>query len=272
MVVLCLCGVWYSMLGEVGQGSFVVSGVQIQGWMMGQDMVLGSYGMLGFVFGEICSVSICDWGNDRGCDCQLQVQLYVGWQYGWVYVLGQVGVGQFICDIDCQLLLGVGQYGVNVCYGGSFSMVSMELGYWFGSIVLLFMLYFGVEYVWVDSDCFSENGGVGFGLCMQGGIVSCSQVLVGVCVQVWWGDWLLCGYVEWQQYLVSYGFDLQVSFVGVDVWVLLVGLQLVWFGGLFGVLVELWFSWNMCVLFGYDQCVGLCGDLYQVVLCYVFVF
>ncbi|WP_262072403.1 S8 family serine peptidase [Stenotrophomonas sp. Marseille-Q5258] len=267
-----LRGAWHSTLGEAGQGSFAASGVQTQGWMMGQDTALGSHGMLGFAFGETRSASTRDWGNDRGRDRQSQAQLYAGWQHGRAYALGQVGAGRFTRDIDRQLLLGAGQYGVNARYGGSFSTASMESGYRFGSTALSLTPYLGAEYARVDSDRFSENGGAGFGLRTLGGIASRSQALAGVRAQAWWGDWSLRGYAEWQQHLASHGLDLQASFVGVDAWAPLAGLQPARSGGLFGVSVESWLSRNTRVSFGYDQRVGPRGDLHQVALRYASAF
>ena len=64
----------------------------------------------------------------------------------------------------------------------------------------------------------------------------------------------------------------QASFVGVDAWAPLAGLQPARSGGLFGVSVESWLSRNTRVSFGYDQRVGPRGDLHQVALRYVSAF
>lgn len=266
-VVLCLCGVWQSVFGEVGQGSFVGNVVDSCGWMVGQDLLLGSNGLMGVVFGEICSNGGSSFGGDCGCDCQVQVQLYVGWNLGWGYVLVQVGSGQFICVLDCQLLLGVGVYGVFVCYGGCFSSVSVEGGYCFGCVGVLFIFYVGVSSMCVDIDVFNELGGFGFGLCGEVNWVQCSQMLVGIRGECGWGCWIVCGYVEWQQWFDGVDVDWQVSFVGVDVWVLLVGWNVLCGSVLFGVVLELWWGCNGCLSLGFDQCVG--GEsVCQVVLCY----
>lgn len=263
-----LRGAWHSALGEAGQGSFAGTGAQTQGWMMGQDLALGSSGMMGVAFGETRSNSSRDWGGDRGRDRQSQAQVYAGWNVGNGYAIGQVGVGQFTRNIDRQLLLGAGQYGVNARYGGHFSTASMESGYRFGSAVAGLTPYLGAEYARVDSDSFSEDGGFGFGLRAEGNVASRSQALAGLRAETRWGSWSLRGYAEWQQLLSSTGLDPQASFVGVEAWAPLAGLQPARSGGLFGLSVESWLSRSSRLAFGYDQRFGPRGDLRQVQLRY----
>lgn len=263
-----LRGAWQSQLGEVGQGSFSASGADTRGWMMGQDMALGSNGVMGFAFGETRTHNSRDWGSDRGRDRQSQAQLYAGWNAGRAYALGQVGAGQFNREIDRQLLLGAGQYGVNARYGGSFSAASVETGYRFGGGRASLTPYLGADYSRVDSDRFTEQGGLGFGLRTEGNLSTRSQALAGVRAERQWGSWSLRGYAEWQQLLSSDGLTQDASFVGVDAWAPLAGLQPARSGGLFGLSVESWLSRNTRVSFGYDQRFGPRGDLSQVALRY----
>ncbi|MEG0185777.1 MAG: S8 family serine peptidase [Stenotrophomonas sp.] len=263
-----LGGAWQNTLGDAGQGSFSASGTDTHGWMMGQDMPMGSNGVVGFAFGELRSHSNGSWGSDRGRDRQSQAQLYAGWSAGGAYALGQVGAGQFTREIDRQLLLGAGQYGVNARYGGSFSTASLESGYRFGSARAALTPYVGADYARVDNDRFSEQGGLGFGLRAQGSISSRSQALAGVRAERQWGSWSLRGYAEWQQLLSSQGLDVDASFVGVDAWAPMAGLQPTRSGGLFGLSVESWLSRNSRLAFGYDQRFGPRGELRQVALRY----
>ncbi|WP_457395795.1 autotransporter outer membrane beta-barrel domain-containing protein, partial [Roseateles sp. P5_E1] len=174
------------------------------------------------------------WGSDRGRDRQSQAQLYAGWNAGRAYALGQVGAGQFTREIDRQLLLGAGQYGVNARYGGSFSAASVETGYRFGGDRASLTPYLGADYSRVDSDRFTEQGGLGFGLRTEGNLSTRSQALAGVRAERQWGRWSLRGYAEWQQLLSSDGLTQDASFVGVDAWAPLAGLQPARSGGLFG--------------------------------------
>ncbi|AWH22296.1 autotransporter serine protease [Stenotrophomonas sp. ZAC14D2_NAIMI4_6] len=263
-----LAGAWQNALGEAGQGSFSASGADTHGWMMGQDTALGSNGVLGFAFGETRSFGNRAWGSDRGRDRQSQAQLYAGWNAGGAYALGQLGAGQFNREIDRQLLLGAGQYGVNARYGGNFSTASVEAGYRFGWAGASLTPYLGADYTRVDSDRFSEQGGLGFGLRSAGDASSRSQALAGVRAERQWRNWALRGYAEWQQQLSSQGMDAQASFVGIDAWAPMAGLQPMRSGGLLGLSVESWLSRNSRLSFGYDQRFGPRGELSQVALRY----
>lgn len=263
-----LRGAWQSALGEAGQGSFAGSGFQTQGWMMGQDMALGSNGVMGFAFGETRSNSSREWGGDSGRDRQSQAQLYAGWNSGAAYTLAQLGAGQFTREIDRQLLLGAGQYGVNARYGGNFSTASVESGYRFGGAGASLTPYLGADYARLDSDSFSEDGGFGFGLRADSRASSRSQALAGLRAETRLRGWSLRGYAEWQQTLSSDGLAFDASFVGVDAWAPVAGLQPARSGGLFGLSVQSWLTRNSQLSFGYDQRFGPRGDLSQVALRY----
>ncbi|WP_421569808.1 S8 family peptidase [Stenotrophomonas sp. PD6] len=267
-----LRGAWYGALGEARQGSFAGSGFQTQGWMMGQDMALGGNGVMGFAFGETRSNSSREWAGDSGRDRQSQAQLYAGWNSGAAYALGQVGAGQFTREIDRQLLLGPGQYGVNARYGGTFSTASVESGYRFGGAAASLTPYLGADYARLDSDSFTENGGFGFGLRADRRSSSRSQALAGLRAETRLRGWSLRGYAEWQQMLSSDGLAFDASFVGVDAWAPVAGLQPTRSGGLFGVSLQTWLTRNAQLSFGYDQRFGPRGDLSQLALRYAAAF
>jgi uncharacterized protein with beta-barrel porin domain len=92
--------------------------------------------------------------------------------------------------------------------------------------------------------------------------------LIGMRAERRWGGWSLRGYAEWQQHLASTGQVQEASFVGVEAWAPLSGLQPARSGGLFGLSVESWLSRNTRLAFGYDQRFGPRGDLRQVQLRY----
>lgn len=263
-----LRGAWHSALGEPGQGSFAGNGFQTQGWMMGQDAAMGSNGVVGVAFGETRSSSGRAWSGDSGRDRQSQAQLYAGWNSGGAYALGQFGAGQFTREIDRQLLLGAGMYGVNARYSGNFSNASVESGYRFGNHRASLTPYLGADYARVDSNAFSELGGFGFGLRSDGSSSQRSQALAGLRAQAQRGDWSFGGYAEWQQILSSDGAGFDASFVGVEAWAPMAGLQPTRSGGVFGVSVSSWLSRQSQLSFGYDQRFGPRGDLRQVGLRY----
>ena len=217
-----LRGAWQSALGEAGQGSFAGNAADSRGWMAGQDLPLGSTGLMGVAFGETRSNGGNSFGGDRGRDRQAQAQLYAGWNLGRGYALAQVG-NQFTRALDRQLLLGAGAYGVSARYGGRFSSASVEGGYRFGHAGASLTPYLGASTTRVDTDAFNERGGFGFGLRGEANRVQRSQMLAGIRGERGWGRWTLRGHAEWQQRLDGADADWQASFVGVDAWAPLAG-------------------------------------------------
>ncbi len=182
-----LRGSWQSALGEAGQGSFAGNAADSRGWMAGQDLPLGSNGLMGVAFGETRSNGGSSFGGDRGRDRQAQAQLYAGWNLGRGYALAQVGSGQFTRALDRQLLLGAGAYGVSARYGGRFSSASVEGGYRLGRAGASLTPYVGASTTRVDTDAFNELGGFGFGLRGDANRVQRSQMLAGIRGERGWG-------------------------------------------------------------------------------------
>ncbi|WP_155760328.1 autotransporter serine protease, partial [Stenotrophomonas maltophilia] len=251
-----LRGAWQSTLGEAGQGSFAGNAADSRGWMAGQDLPLGSNGLMGVAFGETRSNGGSGFGGDRGRDRQAQAQLYAGWNLGRGYALAQVGSGQFTRALDRQLLLGAGAYGVSARYGGRFSSASVEGGYRFGRAGASFTPYVGASSTRVDTDAFNELGGFGFGLRGDANRVQRSQMLAGIRGERGWGRWTLRGHAEWQQRLDGADADWQASFVGVDAWAPLAGWNAPRGSALFGVALESWWGRNGRLSLGFDQRVG----------------
>lgn len=251
-----LRGAWQSALGEAGQGSFAGNAADSRGWMAGQDLPLGSNGLMGVAFGETRSNGGSSFGGDRGRDRQAQAQLYAGWNLGRGYVLAQVGSGQFTRALDRQLLLGAGAYGVSARYGGRFSSASVEGGYRFGRAGASFTPYVGASSTRVDTDAFNELGGFGFGLRGEANRVQRSLMLAGIRGERGWGRWTVRGHAEWQQRLDGADADWQASFVGVDAWAPLAGWNAPRGSALFGVALEWWWGRNGRLSLGFDQRVG----------------
>lgn len=264
-----LHGIWQSQLGEVGQGSFAASDGDTRGWMIGQDALIGGRGVAGFAFGETRNDSGRAWGRDRGQDRQSHAQLYAGWSLGQGgYALAQFGAGRYAREVERQLLLGAGQYGVNARYEGRFNAASVESGYRFDASNVALIPYLGVEYARVSSDGFNEQGGLGFGLRTRENVATRSQALAGLRAERRWQSWSLRGYAEWQQSLSSDGLQSQASFMALESWSPLDAVEPARSGGLFGLSLQSRISSASQLSFGYDQRFGPRGDLNQVALRY----
>ncbi len=257
---------WMRSLGNGGQGGYLGSDYNLDGWMMGGQTLLGSNTMLGVAFGQTHANSMVEASQGRSRDRQTQSQLYAGWSSGAAYVLGQVGFGQYQRELDRGLLLGSERAGVHTRYQGNFLSSSVEAGYRLGQGRAQLTPYLGADYSRVASDGFREQGGYGFGLRADDWSSSRVQALAGVRGQYLWKQVAFNGYAEWQQALGGNGLSLDASFVGVDAWAPIAGLQPSRSGGLFGLSVDSWLARNTRLSLGYDQRFGPRGDNRQVSL------
>ncbi|CAD1789705.1 S8 family serine peptidase [Xanthomonas euroxanthea] len=255
-----LLGVWQRALGGPGEGGVTTAGFATSGWMMGNDLRLASGAVTGFAFGETRSSSLGDLDGARGRDRQVQGQLYWGTTLGAAYTLGQLGFGNVNRQIERSLQLGEERSNAFSDYSGSHLSGNLETGYRLGGARASLTPYMGVDYVRLRSEGFRESGGDGFGLRADASTSSRTQVLAGVRSAYRWRGVQLGGYAEWQQALSSEGLMLDASFIGVDAWAPLRGMQPARSGGLFGITAAAPLGQQSQLRFGYDQRVGERGD------------
>lgn len=265
-------GNWSRVLGGLGQGSYAGSETALGGWMMGSDYRLGEFSSLGFAFGETRASSTGVGSLDRGRDRQSQAQVFAGWSQHGNYALAQFGAGRYQRQLDRRLLLGADSYGVASNYSGRFLNASVELGHRFGTAAAHITPYLGGEHSRIDNGAFNEAGGFGFGLRSAASTASRTQALAGVRGDHAWANLSLSAYAEWQQSLSSSGLMPDASFVGVDAWAPLSGVQMARAAGLVGISVDSWLSRNSLLSFGYDQRFGPRGGNRQFGLRYRYAF
>ncbi|WP_114997478.1 S8 family serine peptidase [Xanthomonas campestris] len=255
-----MLGTWQRALGGPGEGGATSNGFATSGWMMGNDLRLASGAVAGFAFGETRSNSLGDLDGARGRDRQVQAQLYWGATLGAAYTLGQLGFGNVNRQIERNLQLGEDRSSAFSDYSGSYLSGNLETGYRWGHAAASLTPYMGLDYVRLRSEGFRESGGEGFGLRAAASTSSRTQVLAGVRSAYRWRGLQLGGYAEWQQALSSEGLSLDASFIGVDAWAPLRGMQPARSGGLLGVAASAPLGERGALRFGYDQRVGERGD------------
>ncbi|MCC4620415.1 S8 family serine peptidase [Xanthomonas cassavae CFBP 4642] len=255
-----LLGTWQRALGGPGEGGVTTAGFATSGWMMGSDLRLASGAVTGFAFGETRSNSLGDLDGARGRDRQVQAQLYWGTTLGSAYTLGQLGFGNVNRQIERNLQLGEDRSSAFSDYSGSYLSSNLEAGYRWGHAAASLTPYMGLDYVRLRSEGFRESGGDGFGLRADANTSSRTQVLAGMRSAYRWRGLQLGGYAEWQQALSSQGLMLDASFIGVDAWAPLRGMQPARSGGLFGIAASAPLGQQSQLRFGYDQRVGERGD------------
>lgn len=255
-----MLGTWQRALGGPGEGGATSNGFATSGWMMGNDLRLASGAVAGFAFGETRSNSLGDLDGARGRDRQVQAQLYWGTTLGAAYTLGQLGFGNVNRQIERNLQLGEDRSSAFSDYSGSYLNGNLETGYRWGHAAASLTPYMGLDYVRLRSEGFRESGGEGFGLRAAASTSSRTQVLAGVRSAYRWRGLQLGGYVEWQQALSSQGLMLDASFIGVEAWAPLRGMQPARSGGVFGIAASAPLGQQSQLRFGYDRRVGERGD------------
>ncbi|MCC5071298.1 S8 family serine peptidase [Xanthomonas campestris] len=255
-----MLGTWQRALGGPGEGGATSNGFATSGWMMGNDLRLASGAVAGFAFGETRSNSLGDLDGARGRDRQVQAQLYWGTTLGAAYTLGQLGFGNVNRQIERNLQLGEDRSSAFSDYSGSYLSGNLETGYRWGHAAASLTPYMGLDYVRLRSEGFRESGGEGFGLRAAASTSSRTQVLAGMRSAYRWRGLQLGGYVEWQQALSSQGLMLDASFIGVEAWAPLRGMQPARSGGVFGIAASAPLGQQSQLRFGYDQRVGERGD------------
>ncbi|MEA0735118.1 S8 family serine peptidase [Xanthomonas campestris pv. campestris] len=255
-----MLGTWQRALGGPGEGGATSNGFATSGWMMGNDLRLASGAVAGFAFGETRSNSLGDLDGARGRDRQVQAQLYWGTTLGAAYTLGQLGFGNVNRQIERNLQLGEDRSSAFSDYSGSYLSGNLETGYRWGHTAASLTPYMGLDYVRLRSEGFRESGGEGFGLRAAASTSSRTQVLAGMRSAYRWRSLQLGGYVEWQQALSSQGLMLDASFIGVEAWAPLRGMQPARSGGVFGIAASAPLGQQSQLRFGYDQRVGERGD------------
>ncbi len=253
---------WYQSLGEPRSGNFAGGDFNTVGWMLGQDARWGKRGVAGFAFGDTQLRGTAGTGQDRSSDRQTHAQLYLGAMQGRAYALGQLGFGQYDRHTQRSLLLGEQVRGTTTRYAGDFASASVETGYRFIDNANAYLIgYVGAEQTRVDRDGFSEGGVDGFGLATRNTRGERSQALAGIRSERAWrlsdGRQLTFrGYGEWQQFMAGQGLVFDASFVGVQSWSPLLGVDAGASSGLLGLGVDLQLHRNGMLSLGYNQRVG----------------
>ncbi|MDV3468094.1 S8 family serine peptidase [Stenotrophomonas sp. C3(2023)] len=251
-------GAWQMRLGEAGQGGFSGDLTRSDGWLAGQEQRLADGTVVGVAFGQTRTLGSDGSAGDNGRERQAQAQLYAGWQAGALYGLVQLGSGQFQRQLDRQLLLGSSMLGTSARYGGRFATASMEGGWRLGRADAGLTPYLGLSHTRVDTDAFTESGGLGFGLRGQASTVSRSVGTAGLRGHWQGARWALRGHAQWQQELAQQGSQL-ASFTALQDWAALPQERLS--AAVFGISVEALVGRYGRLTLGHDQRLG--GSPYQ---------
>jgi len=253
-------GMWTHNLnvgGDMGRAGFDGVGFQLNGWLVGNDMQIGSSGVAGYAFGQSQGQQQLDQGYDHNHSRNTEGILYAGTLDGNWYTQGRIGFGHFQQDVNRQLLLGTSAQGVGTAYSGNYNVAYGETGLhlnWAGSRIMPFV---NVEYANIARGGFAEQGAGGFGLQANAQTLDRWQAGVGLRANRHWdfGGGRSLDFnasAQFQRTLASRGDVFEASFVGLQQWQPLVGIGLSRYSGVLNVGLDAKLSGRTSLNFGYD--------------------
>lgn len=253
-------GTWMHNLsvgGDMGRAGYDGVGFQLNGWLVGNDMKIGSSGVAGFAFGQGRGQQQLDQSYDHNRSRSTEAMFYAGWLNGNWYTQGRFGVGHFQQDVSRRLLLGSSAQGVSTNYAGNYNVSYGESGLhldWAGTRVSPFI---SAEYASIDRGAFAEEGAGGFGLRAGAQTLDRTQAGLGMRAAHHWtfdgGRTIdFNASAQFQRTLASRGDVFDASFVGMQQWQPLTGIGLSRYRALLNVGINAALSERTSVNLGYD--------------------
>jgi len=211
-------GTWKQALGSGAAGGMPGGGWSQEGWLIGNERALGARAVLGFAFGQSQSRAAFAASHERSRARQTQALWSLGAAGERHYLVSQLGFGRHQYDTLRHPFAGDRWQGVYSEAHARYATVSVEAGrrWTLGAVALA--PYLGGEHTRLDSDGFREQGGAGFGLRADAGVMRRTQALAGLRAEGAWRGLELSAHAEWQQVLDADGFAVMASLTGIDSW------------------------------------------------------
>ncbi|WDS36672.1 autotransporter serine protease [Pseudoxanthomonas sp.] len=258
-------GAWYQALDDRQARGLGVSAFDVGGWLLGNEVMLAPGTTAGIAFGQLDASNSRNADGDRSHDRQTHLQVYLGQRWGRFYAIAQLGAGDYRRQLQRQVYLGAGAYGVGSDDDGTVRFASVEAGLPLAWRRTRLTPYVGADYAALSRDGFSEVGAGGFGLAAAGDQARRTQAIAGLRLDramAWAGmELALSGHAEWQSVLSAAGFERQARFVGIDAWGLMPAGDAAASGGLFGVSFDAQLRAGQRLSLGFDRRFGPRGTL-----------
>ncbi|MGY0504189.1 S8 family serine peptidase [Luteimonas sp. e5] len=244
-----LTGAWQQDLRDNGalvQAGFSGLDYQLDGWMMGQDVRIGTHGLLGLAASHSQGFGWMSELGDRTRNRQSEFRAYAGHlaEAGWLHA--GLGVGRFEREVERNLMFGLRHEGVSALGRGEYLVANLEAGRRFGVAGMEFAPYLGTQYLDLRQRGMDEVGGAGFGLSTGEWQLQRWQAHAGLRATREWrfGDDVRLGVdaqAEWQRGLGAVD-PLQASYQALEQWMPIGGMSLARDGRLFGLGLRAQFS------------------------------
>jgi outer membrane autotransporter protein len=242
-------GAWTQTLGYRGglsRPGYGNVGVDLAGWMVGNDHKLGANGIVGFAVSQSQGLGQLAEAVDQGRSHAVEAMAYVGVVGNRWYAMGRAGAGTYREDMRRALQLGDSSTMVASSSEGRYGVAYGETGMRLHAGGFGLTPYASVEYDQVNRGGFSETGGAGFGLTAGDERISRWQAGIGMRADRTWrfasGSTLsLDGHVAWQHAFATSGDVFSARYTGIGDTAPVGGIGLSQYGALFGTAL----NWSM---------------------------
>ncbi|MFC4764779.1 S8 family serine peptidase [Dyella koreensis] len=257
-------GGWAQGLGYQGamaRSGYGNVGLDISGWMVGQDHRLGGNGIAGYAVSQVQGLGRLTDSADQGRSRAVEGMAYGGVVRNAWYAMGRIGVGDYQENMRRYLRLGSQSSAVASDNHGRYGVAYGESGYRWSLGGMQLTPYVNLQYTCIQRDGFNELGGDGFGLKASAQTIERWQAGAGMRASQRWslangGSIGLQARLLWQQTFASRGDVFDASFSGLNQWAPLGGVGLARYAGLAGGALDWRFSPRASLVLGYDQYFG----------------
>ena len=247
--------------GDLSRSGYSNVGVDLSGWLVGQDYRIGGNGVAGYAISQSQGLGRLADSADQGRSHALEGMFYGGVIRGSWYTMGRFGVGTYRENMRRQLQLGDQFAGVASDSNGRYGVAYGESGYRLSLGRTQVTPYINLQYAQLQRDGFDELGAYGFGLKSSEQTTALWQAGAGLRATREWmlprgGSLSLQARMLWQQSFGVRGELLDASFSGVNQFAPVGGIGLSRYGGVAGTTLDWTVSPHASLQLGYDRYFG----------------
>ncbi|CAM5475463.1 S8 family serine peptidase [Rhodanobacter lindaniclasticus] len=247
--------------GDLSRSGYSNVGVDLSGWLVGQDYRLGEQAVAGYAISQSQGLGRLAGSADQGRSHALEGMLYGGVIRGSWYTMGRFGLGSYREMMRRQVQLGNQVTGVASNVNGRYGVAYGESGYRLALGRTELTPYVDVQYAQLQRDAFNEVGAYGFGLKSGAQTTALWQAGLGVRATRTWalahgGSLSLRTRLLWQQSFGLRGEWVDASFSGVNQFAPVGGIGLARYGSVLGTTLDWQMSPAASLQLGYDRYAG----------------
>jgi autotransporter-associated beta strand protein len=247
--------------GDLSRSGYSNVGVDLSGWLVGQDYRIGGNGVAGYAISQSQGLGRLADSADQGRSHALEGMFYGGVIRGSWYTMGRFGVGTYRENMRRQLQLGDQFAGVASDSNGRYGVAYGESGYRLSLGRTQVTPYINLQYAQLQRDGFDELGAYGFGLKSSEQTTALWQAGAGLRATREWmlprgGSLSLQARMLWQQSFGVRGELLDASFSGINQFAPVGGIGLSRYGGVAGTTLDWTMSPHASLQLGYDRYFG----------------